>query len=291
MSRVVVSGSIAYDTIMNFHDQFAKYIMPERIHQLSVNFNINEMVRYPWGTAHNIAYAMKQCGHTGVMVSSVGTDFTTPSQCGWLDYTYVAKSTDLMTAAATIITDDTNNQITAFYPWASSESAEVSITEVANVSWGIVSPNNPMTMLRHVKDLAWLGIPFFFDPGQPLSAFSKEQLHEIMALAPYLTVNEYEKDLFCKIAEISFDDLLMSFEKVIVTLGKEGVELWEGPDLQKYEANVVDTVVDPTGAGDALRWGMLAWLMDGKSWGDAIQQGQGLAAICIQSKGTLEWSV
>jgi sugar/nucleoside kinase (ribokinase family) len=54
-----------------------------------------------------------------------------------------------------------------------------------------------------------------------LSAFSKEQLHEIMGLAPYLIVNEYEKDLFCKIAGVDFDDLIMGFEKVIVTLGSQ----------------------------------------------------------------------
>jgi hypothetical protein len=39
-----------------------------------------------------------------------------------------------------------------------------------------------------------------------------------MKITPYLIVNEYEKDLFCTIAQIDFDDLIMSFEKVIVTM-------------------------------------------------------------------------
>jgi adenosine kinase len=76
-------------------------------------------------------------------------------------------------------------------------------------------------MYRHVHDLAEMHTPFFFDPGQPLSAFSKEQLHQIMKVTPYLIVNEYEKDLFCKIASIGFDDLIMGFEKVLVTLGSQ----------------------------------------------------------------------
>lgn len=288
---VVVSGSIAYDTIMNFHDEFTKYIMPEHIHKLSVNFNINEMVRYPWGTAHNIAYAMSQCNTLSLMVSSVWTDFVTPDQCAGLNYDFVAKSDTRMTAAATIITDAWNNQITAFYPGASGESKELPITDLKWITLGIVSPNNPLTMLRHVKDLASMNVWFFFDPWQPLSAFSKEQLHEIMGLSPYLIVNEYEKDLFCKIAEVGFDDLIMGFEKVVVTLGGQWVELREWPQLTKLTANVVESVIDPTGAGDALRWWLLAWLYAGKSWVESLEKWQSLAASCIQTKGTMEWSI
>ena len=56
MSRILVSGSIATDVIMNFHDQFGKYVLPEKTHKLSVNFNINHLVRHPGGAGHNIAY-------------------------------------------------------------------------------------------------------------------------------------------------------------------------------------------------------------------------------------------
>lgn len=290
MSRVVISGSIAYDTIMNFDDVFTKYIMPQHLHTLSVNFNINEMVRYPWGTAHNIGYAMSQSWQSPLLFSSVWTDFIHPEQCENLDYTYVAKSTTSMTAAATIITDKEGNQITAFYPGSSGEGIEDSITAVQeSLSYGIVSPNNPSTMMRHVKDLNALWVPFFFDPGQPLSAFSKEQLHDIMNLAPYLVVNEYEKDLFCRIASIEFDDLTLKFDKVLVTMWSKWVELWSGLELYKYPANHIDTVLDPTGAGDAFRGGLLTWLSTGQSWSDAIALWQKLAGLCIQTKWTMEW--
>jgi len=41
--KILVSGSIANDYIMNFHDEFGNYILPEKTHQLSVSFNINEL--------------------------------------------------------------------------------------------------------------------------------------------------------------------------------------------------------------------------------------------------------
>jgi sugar/nucleoside kinase (ribokinase family) len=52
-----------------------------------------------------------------------------------------------------------------------------------------------------------------------LTAFSKEQLHEALAATNYLIVNEYEKDLLCKIAEIDEASLLNYVEAYIVTLG------------------------------------------------------------------------
>lgn len=263
--------------------------MPQHIHTLSVNFNINEMVRYNWWTAQNIGYALKKCGWDPLLVSSVWTDFQQPEQCKWIDFSHVATSKTSLTAQATIITDENNNQITAFYPWASGEWLEPSLENLLDeVSYAIVSPNNPQTMLRHTRDLWSSNILFFFDPGQPLSAFTTTQLHEVMKLAPYLVVNEYEKDLFCKIAQIWFDDLIMSFEKVIVTLWEQGVEVRSWPDLMKFNAYSVEKVIDPTWAWDAFRWGLLGWLSSGMSWIDAIDQWQKLASLCVQTKGTIE---
>ncbi|MDD9984098.1 MAG: carbohydrate kinase family protein, partial [Gammaproteobacteria bacterium] len=34
----LICGSVAYDTIMVFHDRFRKHILPDKIHVLSVSF-------------------------------------------------------------------------------------------------------------------------------------------------------------------------------------------------------------------------------------------------------------
>lgn len=70
MSRILVSGSIATDVIMNFHDQFGRYIMPEQLNTLSVSFNIDHLVRHPGGAGHNIAYNLALLGEEPMLVGA-----------------------------------------------------------------------------------------------------------------------------------------------------------------------------------------------------------------------------
>src|SRR3989304_5665431 len=63
--HTLICGSLAYDTIMVFPDQFKKHILPEQIHILNVAFLVPEMRREFGGWARNIAYNPKL--HPGVM--------------------------------------------------------------------------------------------------------------------------------------------------------------------------------------------------------------------------------
>src|SRR4051812_14999877 len=56
---ILVCGSLAYDTIMVFPDQFRKHILPDRIHMLNVSFMVPDMRREFGGTGGNIAYNLK----------------------------------------------------------------------------------------------------------------------------------------------------------------------------------------------------------------------------------------
>lgn len=284
---VLISGSIAYDTIMNFHDSFANHFKAHQLHELNVSFNVQEMVRYAWWTAHNIAYAMNQCGQTWILVAAVGIDFVTPPQCAELDYTHVQYA-QCLTAQATMMTDQDGNQISSFYPWASWLWLESDISGIDKITLWIVSPNNPKTMLKHCRQLHDRAVPFFFDPWQVIRAFDAKDLEEVIDLAPYLIVNQYEKQIFCEIVGVDFETLCMSFEKVIVTAWEQWVELWEWNHVNHFAAVVVEKVEDPTGAWDALRWGLLAWLYEWKTWKESIDQWQQLASLCIQHKWTMQ---
>jgi adenosine kinase len=52
--RVVVTGSLAYDYIMNFPGLFKDHILPDRVHMLSVSFLVDSMKRMRGGVAGNI---------------------------------------------------------------------------------------------------------------------------------------------------------------------------------------------------------------------------------------------
>ena len=71
----LICGSMAYDTIMVFHDHFKHHILPEKIHILNVAFLVPEMRREFGGTAGNIAYNLHGLGGDARIMATVGDDF------------------------------------------------------------------------------------------------------------------------------------------------------------------------------------------------------------------------
>lgn len=288
MKHILASGSIAHDYIMNFHDQFGNYIMPEKTHSLSVNFNIQELQRHEWGAAHNIAYNLALLDEKALCVWAVGKWFvTTPFNQKNIDYTYTITSPWLWTPSAHIITDEKNNQITAFYPGALIESGQQSLLDVKEeLSIAIMAPNMPTTMVKHLQECKELGVPVIFDPWQPLSAFTKEQILVSLEAATYLICNEYELALLCKMAEISQDDLLQYVDAYIETLGAQWARYNSKDETFVVPTQKVDNVVDPTWAGDAFRAWILWALHNDKSWKEGMEKWTELACACIQQYGT-----
>ena len=58
----LICGSLAYDTIMVFPDQFKNHILPDKVHMLNVSFLVPRMRREFGGCAGNIAYNLKLLG-------------------------------------------------------------------------------------------------------------------------------------------------------------------------------------------------------------------------------------
>ncbi|HEY8084582.1 MAG TPA: carbohydrate kinase family protein, partial [Methylophilaceae bacterium] len=73
--HTLICGSMAYDTIMVFPDQFKNHILPDKIHILNVAFLVPEMRREFGGTAGNIAYNLNLLGGSPRIMATVGDDF------------------------------------------------------------------------------------------------------------------------------------------------------------------------------------------------------------------------
>src|SRR6187401_3575593 len=71
----LICGSIAYDTIMVFHDQFKNHILPEKLHILNVAFLVPDMRREFGGCAGNIAYNLNMLGGNPLIMATVGDDY------------------------------------------------------------------------------------------------------------------------------------------------------------------------------------------------------------------------
>ena len=75
--KILICGSMAFDTIMVFHDRFQNHILSDKLHVLNVSFLVEQMRREFGGCAGNIAFNLKLLGDTGHIMATVGHDFAT----------------------------------------------------------------------------------------------------------------------------------------------------------------------------------------------------------------------
>jgi adenosine kinase len=112
---------MAYDRIMNFPGSFSDSLLPDKIHIMNVSFMIERLDEKLGGCAGNIAYSLAVLGQKSVIVSAVGRDFeryeSSLKSLG-LPLEDINRREDELTPGAYIITDQNNNQITAFNPGA-----------------------------------------------------------------------------------------------------------------------------------------------------------------------------
>jgi adenosine kinase len=285
---ILICGSLAYDTIMVFPDQFKKHILADNIHILNVAFMVPDMRREYGGTAGNIAYNLRLLEENPLVMATVGHDFAPYAQrlkkLG-LDTRHVRTLDGQFTAQAFITTDVDDNQITAFHPGAMSESHVNRIPDAQGVKLAIVSPDGRQGMVEHARDLAAAGIPFVFDPGQGLPMFSGPDLLEMLKGAKALTVNDYEARIVEDKTGVGVKDLAAMIGAVIVTRGGEGSSLYTRGGRIDVAAVRADNVVDPTGCGDAYRAGLLYGMARGWDWRRCARLGSVMGSIKIAHRG------
>ena len=286
--KTLICGSIAFDTIMVFRDQFKNHILPEQIHILNVAFLVPDMRREFGGCAGNIAYNLQLLGGDPLIMATVGEDsapYMKRLKALGLDATHVREVPDAYTAQAFITTDLDDNQITAFHPGAMTLSHTNHIAEAKDVGLGIISPDGRDGMLQHAQEFHDANIPFIFDPGQGLPMFNGDELMHFIKLADYCTVNDYEAKLLTERTGRSLPQIAEEVKALIVTLGANGSQIYtEGRQLDIPCAKP-EAVVDPTGCGDAYRSGLLYGIAQGWDWIKTGQLASLMGALKIAQRG------
>ena len=284
----LICGSIAFDSIMVFHDRFRNHILPEQIHILNVSFLVPEMRREFGGCAGNIAYNLKLLGGEPLIMATVGDDagpyLERLDRLG-LARTHVTQVPGTFTAQAFITTDLDDNQITAFHPGAMVHSHRNEVAHTRGVKLGIVSPDGRDGMLEHSRQFAEAGIPFIFDPGQGLPMFNGDELLQCLKLADYCAVNDYEARLLSERTGRSIESLSGEVKALIVTLGGKGSEIHTGGRKLDIPCATPTALEDPTGCGDAYRAGLLYGIEHGRDWGQTGRLASLMGAIKIACRG------
>ena len=284
----LICGSIAYDTIMVFHDQFKNHILPDKLHILNVAFLVPDLRREFGGCAGNIAYNLKLLGGEPLIMATVGDDHAQYAarldQLG-LSRKHVREVPGSYTAQAFITTDLDDNQITAFHPGAMNHSHLNHVADAKSATLGIVSPDGRDGMLRHTREFREAGIPFIFDPGQGLPMFNGEELMQFVDLADYVTVNDYEAELLQERTGKSLEVMAKQVKALIVTLGAKGSVIHADGKTFDIPSVKPAAILDPTGCGDAFRAGLLYGITNGMDWAVTGRLASLLGSIKIAQRG------
>ena len=286
---VLICGSLAFDTIMVFPDQFKNHILPDKVHMLNVSFLVPALRREFGGCAGNIAYNLKLLGGQPLPMAAVGKDFDSYRQhllaCG-IPLDHVLQLDDAYTAQAFITTDLDDNQITAFHAGAMMRAHENQVRDVADVSLGIVAPDGAQAMQQHARQFAERDVPFIFDPGQAMPLFDGAQFREFIDMARYVTVNAYEAEMLQKHSGWSAAQIAGRVEAYIVTQGAHGSLIHTGGKTIRIPAATAREVVDPTGCGDAYRAGLIHGLSQALDWETTGRIAALMGALKIEHAGT-----
>jgi len=287
----LICGSLAFDTITTFPGRFAQQILPEQIHILNVSFLVPTLKREFGGCAGNIAYTLAGLGGTPVVMAALGADGDGYLERlrGWgLDTALVARIAETYTAQAIIITDQDNNQITAFHPGAMQFAERSKVpADRGDLALAIVAPDGRDAMLQHAEQLAAAGIPFVFDPGQGLPMFDGGELRRFIEQASWVAVNDYEARMLSERTGMTIEQMsrALPLRGIVVTLGAQGCEVWVNGEREQVPGVAAEAVVDPTGCGDAFRGALLYGLERGWPLARCAALGNRVGALKIAQAG------
>ncbi len=291
--NILVSGSLAYDRIMDFQGRFSDHILPEKIHALNVSFTVNSLTEKFGGTAGNIAYGLSLLGENPLILATIGRDYH--RYFDWLTKNNISHDgiriiEQELTAGAYITTDQADNQITGFNPGAMKFASSFDFGKISSKeSIAIVAPGNLEDMMNCSVMYKSKGIDCIFDPGQSLPMWNGPDLTKCIDDSKIMISNDYELELIISKTGLDKKQLLQRTNTIITTLGEFGSCVCT-PD---YEIDIPaikpKKVVDPTGAGDAYRAGLIKGLAQNLNIKRSAEMGSVCASFAIECYGTQEY--
>lgn len=303
LTSVLISGSIAYDEIMDFPNEFQNFFNKDKLHQINVSFVVNRLEKQLGGTATNIAYNLSQalkisdCKVDIKPLSTIGKDgkdFLRFFKKHHINTDCVTQYHNLYTATGKAITDKKDNQIWGFYYGANEKIFKVDFNKIEKEKcFFVLSATHKNPSLYAQSQAIKRQLPFLYDPGMSLTWISDQDLLKGVLNAQYLIGNDYEIAMILKRIKKTMNELTNDGLRIITTLGEKGVRYEEVDKVAKVHkvykvaAYKVKKVVDPTGAGDAFRGGFIAGLVSNFKLIDCLKLGNVLASFSIECYGTV----
>lgn len=286
--RILVSGSLAYDRIMDFPGVFEEHFLPEKLHGISVSFSVSPPVEQFGGTAGNIAYNLALLQEAPEIIASAGSDFFRYREhlvSLHVDPSSIQIAPELPTASAYIITDKRDNQIAAF-SFAAGEKAYERGLDPLRYGVAMVGAGCPADMNRIPEFCRANNLAYLYDPGQQTTTLSKEELGAGVTGAAVVFGNDYEIKLIEEKTGVGEVGLLERAETLIITYGVDGSRVLTKEGEYRIAAVHAERAIDPTGAGDAYRAGYLKGYRAGLNPETCGKLGSTVAAYAVERYGT-----
>lgn len=288
MSRILVSGSLAYDRIMDFPGLFKDHFLQDKLHNINVSFGVEGVEQNFGGCAGNIAYNLSLLGQEPTIISTAGSDFSTYK--AYLEKIGIATSQihidgNDFTSAAYILTDKADNQIAAFSFGAGKKKYEP-LPDTKGVACAILGAGSLDDLRALPAYYREKGLSYFYDPAQEIPLLSADELKDGIEGAAGVFGNDYEFGLITEKTGWDEKTIAQKAGMAVITYGEKGSRVATKDGETKVEAAPIKEVVDPTGAGDAFRAGFIAAHLAGQQPKVCAQAGSIAAAYAVEHYGT-----
>ncbi len=288
---VAVTGSMAFDYIMSFPDEFAKHILPDQIEKLSVSFLVDSMRRERGGTAGNIVYNLSLLDQPSLLMATVGQDapeYIASLESRGVDVSGVLQLPNEFTASFFVSTDEINNQIALFYTGAMARAGRINFADqnYQSIKIAIISPNDPWAMVKYTQECHDLRIPYIYDPSQQIPRLEADDLVKGIESAKVLMMNDYEFEMIKNKTGLSGDDIKSKVETIIITQGEEGSLIYTEDRELEIPSAKPNRIAEPTGAGDSYRAGIISGMIRGYPWEVTGRLGSITAVYVLEQHGT-----
>lgn len=284
---VLISGSLAYDTIFTHQDPFAESIRPDALKCLNLTFSAQTMEREFGGCAGNIAYSLKSLGGDPLIWTAVGSD----SQPFFDDLNAKNISTDgihvfneCFSAQAVITTDPLGNQLTTFYSGAMEHADRLTFPENHDVELAILAPTTRSPLVTQAKMLIERGVPYMLDTGQTTPLFSGAELQMLVRNACAVAFSDYEALMYHDKTGWTPEQMSKFGIPIYLTHGKDGSTVWEN-GKSTFVNTPGSNPLHPVGAGDAYRGGLLWAMTHGLTPVEGARLGSLMGAVKVGVKG------
>jgi adenosine kinase len=290
-SKILVAGSLAFDVIFSIPGDFRQSIAVQdgQIKNFNATYIADSKSEYPGGTAGNIAAWCGSVGTTVSIFSAWGKDLNSKGYQEQLEQRghHLRGSCGEFTAHCYNVSDPLHQQLVIWQPnhYEANRNQKLSehytSAEIKNFEWAIFAAGTPDSIVKHMVEFKAANAKAFvmFDPGQVSPFFTEEQFKACVKNADLIIGNQTEGEHFERYMHNFWPENIIR----VTTLGAKGLSYKENreAELISLPAPKVEVVKETTGAGDALRAGLVQGLSQNKSLKESLTLGMQLAAASV----------